>query len=37
MTAKPVALLLADLGVTRSHRRPHVSDDTPTANASSPP
>src|SRR4030095_2851845 len=29
MTAKPVALLLADLGVTRSHRRPHVSDDNP--------
>jgi putative transposase len=29
MTAKPVALLLADLGVTRSHSRPHVSDDNP--------
>jgi putative transposase len=29
MTAKPVALLLADLGVTRSHARPHVPDDNP--------
>jgi putative transposase len=29
MTAKPVALLLADLGVTRSHSRPHVPDDNP--------
>jgi putative transposase len=29
MTSKPVALLLADLGVTRSHSRPHVSDDNP--------
>lgn len=29
MTAKPVALLLADLGVTRSHSRPHVSNDNP--------
>jgi putative transposase len=27
MTAKPVALLLADLGVTKSHSRPHVSND----------
>src|SRR5262249_3947765 len=26
MTAKSVALLLADLGVTRTHSRPHVSD-----------
>jgi putative transposase len=25
----PVALLLADLGVTKSHSRPHVSDDNP--------
>ncbi len=24
MTSKPVALLLADLGVTQSHSRPHV-------------
>jgi putative transposase len=29
MTSKPVALLLADLGVTRSHPRPHVPDDNP--------
>ena len=29
MTSKPVALLLADLGVTKSHARPHVSDDNP--------
>jgi putative transposase len=27
MTSKPVAFLLADLGVTKSHSRPHVSDD----------
>ena len=29
MTSKPVALLLADLGITRTHSRPHVSDDNP--------
>jgi putative transposase len=29
MTAKPVAMLLADLGVTKSHARPHVPDDNP--------
>jgi putative transposase len=29
MTSKPVALLLADLGVTKSHSRPHVPDDNP--------
>jgi putative transposase len=29
MTAKPVAMLLADLGVTRSHSRPQVSNDNP--------
>ena len=29
MRSKPVALLLADLGVTQSHSRPHVSDDNP--------
>ena len=29
MTSKPVALLLADLGVTKSHSRPHISDDNP--------
>jgi Integrase core domain len=27
--AKPVALLLADIGVTKTHSRPHVSDDNP--------
>jgi hypothetical protein len=29
MLAKSVALLLADLGVTQSHSRPHVSNDNP--------
>jgi putative transposase len=29
MTSKSVALLLADLGVTKSHSRPHVSNDNP--------
>jgi len=29
MSSKPVALLLADLGVTKTHSRPHVSDDNP--------
>jgi putative transposase len=29
MTSKPVAMLLADLGVTKSHSRPHVPDDNP--------
>lgn len=29
MTSKPVALLLADLGVTRSLSRPHLSNDNP--------
>jgi putative transposase len=29
MTSKPVAMLLADLGVTRSHARPQVPDDNP--------
>lgn len=29
MTSKPVALLLADLGVTKSHSRPHTSNDNP--------
>jgi putative transposase len=29
MVAKPVAFLLADLGVTKSHSRPHVSNDNP--------
>lgn len=29
MKSKPVAFLLADLGVTKTHTRPHVSDDNP--------
>jgi putative transposase len=29
MKSKPVALLLVDLGVTKTHSRPHVSDDNP--------
>jgi len=29
MKSKPVALLLSDLGVTKTHSRPHVSDDNP--------
>jgi putative transposase len=29
MKSKPVALLLADLGITKTHSRPHVSDDNP--------
>lgn len=33
MASKPVALLLADLGVTKSHSRPHVSNDNPFSEA----
>lgn len=33
MTSKPVAALLADLGVTRSHSRPSVSNDNPYSEA----
>jgi putative transposase len=33
MTSKPVALLLSDLGVTKSHSRPHVSNDNPFSEA----
>jgi putative transposase len=33
MTSKPVALLMADLGVTRSHSRPQVSNDNPVSEA----
>jgi putative transposase len=29
MASKPVALLLADLGVTKTHSRPHCSNDNP--------
>jgi putative transposase len=32
-SAKPLALLLADLGVTRSHSRPHTSNDNPYSEA----
>ena len=33
MTSKPVALLLADLGIAKSHGRPHVSNDNPYSEA----
>jgi len=33
MTSKPVALLLADLGVTKTYSRPHVSNDNPFSEA----
>src|SRR6056297_4137752 len=33
MRSKPVALLLSDLGVTKSHSRPYVSDDNPFSEA----
>ena len=33
MTSKPVTFLLTDLGITQSHRRPHVSDDNPFSEA----
>lgn len=33
MTSKPVAFLMADLGVTKTHSRPHVSDDNPFSEA----
>jgi putative transposase len=33
MIAKPVAFLLADLGVTKSHSRPHCSNDNPYSEA----
>jgi putative transposase len=33
MTSKPVALLLADLGVSKTHSRPHVSNDNPFSEA----
>lgn len=29
MTSKAVALLLSDLGITKSHSRPHISNDNP--------
>jgi putative transposase len=33
MTSKPVGFLLADLGVTKTHSRPYVSDDNPYSEA----
>lgn len=33
MIAKPLAFLLADLGVTKSHSRPHTSNDNPYSEA----
>jgi len=33
MKSKPVALLLSDLGVNKTHSRPHVSDDNPFSEA----
>jgi len=33
MRSKPVALLLSDLGVTKTHSRPHVSNDNPFSEA----
>ena len=33
MASKPVALLLADLGIAKSHSRPHVSNDNPFSEA----
>lgn len=33
MVSKPVALLMADLGVTKTHSRPHVSNDNPFSEA----
>jgi putative transposase len=33
MTSKPVAFLLSDLGITKTHSRPHVSNDNPFSEA----
>ena len=33
MVANPIVILLADLGVTKSHSRPHTSDDNPYSEA----
>jgi putative transposase len=33
MTSRPVAFLLADLGITQSHSRPHLSNDNPCSEA----
>ena len=36
MTSKPVAFLLADLGVTKTHNRPYTSTGLPSRTASTP-
>ncbi|TDO47697.1 integrase-like protein [Kribbella sp. VKM Ac-2527] len=36
MASKPVAFLLADLGVTKTHSRPHTSNDNPYSEAQLP-
>ncbi len=36
MTSKPVAFLLADLGITKTHSRPHTSNDNPFSEAHAP-
>jgi putative transposase len=36
MTSRPVAFLLADLGITQSHSRPHVSNDNPYSESTLP-
>jgi len=33
MKSKPVALLMSDLGITKTHSRPHTSDDNPYSEA----
>jgi putative transposase len=33
MTSKPVAFMLADMGITKTHSRPHVSNDNPFSEA----
>ena len=33
MASRPVALLLADLGIAKSHSRPHTSNDDPYSEA----
>jgi len=33
MTSKPVAFLMADMGITKTHARPHVSNDNPYSEA----
>lgn len=33
MTSKPVALLMSDMGITKTHSRPHVSNDNPYSEA----